>query len=293
MSFSRPIESLTWGVPVPNDPSQVMYVWCDALTNYISALSACDDTPEFQKYWNEGRVIHCIGKDIVRFHAGIWIGMLLSAGIKVPDVIHIHGFLTSEGVKMSKSLGNVVDPFEYIEDYGADRLRYYLLHQIPTGGDGDFSQKQFIEIGNAHLSNGLGNLVNRVVVMSRKNGVCAGAADGADGFSEFVEGVWEDFRSEIHRLDTNKALIAVWRLVEFGNKQMDALKPWVVRKEDEERFNAIMKNFLELLMHVGVMIGCFLPETGEKILAMLGMDEEKIFPECFCWNGFEGVFGDL
>jgi methionyl-tRNA synthetase len=171
VSFSRPRETLSWGVEVPGDPSQVMYVWCDALSNYITAVGfGAND--EWKKYWEEGEVIHFIGKDILRFHAGIWPAMLMSADLPLPQKIAVHGFLTSEGHKMSKSLGNVVDPFIVVDSFGGDPdpLRYFLLAEVPFGRDADYSQKRFLEIYNAKLANGLGNLLSRVLTLSKKAG---------------------------------------------------------------------------------------------------------------------------
>ncbi len=186
ISFSRPKKTLDWGVPVPNDETQTMYVWCDALTNYISALGYGNDyichsreggnpllpqsanlANNFQKYWPAD--IHLIGKDILRFHAAIWPAMLISADLPLPKKIFVHGFITSNGQKISKSLGNIIDPFEVIDKYGVDALRYYLLKEIPSGGDGDFSFERFEEVYQADLANGIGNLVYRVLTMIERN----------------------------------------------------------------------------------------------------------------------------
>ncbi|MEK7085505.1 MAG: methionine--tRNA ligase, partial [Patescibacteria group bacterium] len=179
VSFSRPKDILPWGIDVPNDDTQVMYVWCDALSNYITAIGYEKETAAFKKYWPCD--VHLIGKDILRFHAGIWIGMLISAGVKIPKAIYVHGFVTSEGQKMSKSIGNVVNPLEYIDKYGVDALRYYLLREIPTVDDGDFSQHRFVDLYNSELANSLGNLVNRVAMMTdRYLGVKVPAATKGD-----------------------------------------------------------------------------------------------------------------
>ncbi|MCK4525214.1 MAG: methionine--tRNA ligase, partial [Candidatus Andersenbacteria bacterium] len=166
VSFSRPKTVLDWGVPVPNDKTQTMYVWCDALTNYISALGYENNSEKFQKYWPAD--IHVIGKDILRFHTAIWPAMLLSIGLPLPKKIFVHGFITSDGKKMSKSVGNVIDPFEVIDKYGVDALRYYLLKEIPSGGDGDFSYKRFEELYQADLANGIGNLTARIITLGVK-----------------------------------------------------------------------------------------------------------------------------
>jgi methionyl-tRNA synthetase len=167
ISVSRSTKILKWGIPVPDDDSQVLYVWVDALTNYISALGYGDQEENFEKYWPAD--IHFIGKDILRFHSVIWIGMLLSAGLQVPKKILSHGHITSQGKKMSKTLGNVVDPFTIIEKYGVDPVRYYLLSEIPTLSDGDFSENRFIEKYNADLADGVGNLTSRIISLAKKH----------------------------------------------------------------------------------------------------------------------------
>ena len=168
VSFSRPKEKVKWGIPVPNDSSQAIYCWADALTNYISAIGYAGDNKRFKKYWPAD--VHFIGKDILKFHALIWPGMLLSLGLALPKKIFVHGFITSGGQKMSKTLGNVIDPFELIKKYGTDAVRYYLLREITSTGDGDFTLEKFKERYNADLASGVGNLVSRVRKMAEKNG---------------------------------------------------------------------------------------------------------------------------
>lgn len=169
VSFSRPRKDLNWGVPVPNDPEHTMYVWCDALSNYISAIGYADDEKKFKKWWPAD--VHIIGKDILRFHAAIWPGMLLAAGLPLPKTIFVHGFITVDGEKMSKTLGNVVDPFEIVKKYSTDALRYYLLREILSYEDGDFTYKKFEDRYNADLAKGLGNLVARVLTLAQKSNV--------------------------------------------------------------------------------------------------------------------------
>ena len=165
ISFSRPKEKLQWGIPVPGDDTQVVYVWADALVNYISALGY-PKGEKFKKYWPAD--VHVVGKDILRFHATIWPAMLLSLGIELPKTIFVHGFITADGQKMSKSLGNVIDPFELVEKYGTDAVRYFFLREIPSTEDGDFSYEKFEVRYNADLASGLGNLVARVVTLATK-----------------------------------------------------------------------------------------------------------------------------
>jgi len=278
VSFSRPTKSLPWWIPVPSDENQNMYVWCDALTNYISALWYSDNSENFQKYWENWQVVHSIWKDIVRFHAWIWIWMLLSAEIKIPDVIHIHWFLTSEWEKMSKSTWNVVDPIDYTSKYWTDRLRYFLLREVPTWRDADFTHSQFVNICNAHLSNWLWNLVNRVSVMSKKNWVEKWDLT-LENFSEKISTTKKNFSEKMKEFDTQGALVEAWDLVEFWNKQMDELKPWVIKKEDESRFVEVMQNFQELIREIWEILEPFIPETSEKILKIYESWESEILFE--------------
>lgn len=289
VSFSRPKNSLPWWVPVPWDENQNMYVWCDALTNYISALDYKNNWEDFENFWENWEIVHSIWKDIVRFHAWIWIWMLLSAEIKIPDVIHIHWFLTSNWEKMSKSTWNVVDPVEYIEKYWADRLRYFLLREVPTWRDADFTHEQFMNICNAHLSNWLWNLVNRVSVMSKKNWVekiwkvCEKWIFSMKIFEEKVSETWKNFEEKISmdfkNYDTCWALVEAWELVDFWNKQMDELKPWIVKKENEEKFIEIMQNFLELMKEIWKILAPFIPETSDRILEIYENWEQVILFE--------------
>jgi methionyl-tRNA synthetase len=166
ISLSRPKNYLSWGIPVPNDPDQVIYVWYDALSNYITAIEYAEESEKFKKFWPAD--LHVIGKDILRFHAAIWPGMLLSAGLPLPKSIFVHGFITVEGEKMSKTLGNIIDPAELSQKYGSDAVRYYLLREISTYEDGDYSKKKFEERYNADLANGIGNLVSRVATLGER-----------------------------------------------------------------------------------------------------------------------------
>lgn len=288
VSFSRTRQSLPWGVPVPDDENQVMYVWCDALTNYISGLGfGGKEDADYQKFWNNEDVerIHVIGKDITRFHLAIWPGMLLSAGVKLPTKVLVHGFITADGEKMSKSLGNVVDPFEYSNQYGVDPLRYYLLREIPVGRDGDFTRQHFEEIYNAHLANGLGNLVNRVVVMLKKNEI------DLSNFEDVIEGekiiteFWDKYKEKMDGLLLNEGVHVVWDLIDFANKKIDQEKPWVLAKNDIERMKNVLVSLLEVVRHIALMLIPILPEAAEKIRIMLGLDEITIIETENQWKG--------
>jgi methionyl-tRNA synthetase len=277
VSFSRPRDVLPWGVDVPDDPTQVMYVWCDALTNYISAIGYAEETDQFKKYWPAD--LHVIGKDIVRFHAGYWIGMLLSAKVSIPKAIFIHGFITHNGEKMSKTLGNVVDPIETADKYGTDALRYYLLHEIPVGRDGDFSDELFIERYNSDLANNLGNLVNRIYTLVSRNGITDFTFDKhSEVYREKTDETWKKYVRDMDKYNLHEAIFHVWKLIDFANKMMEEEKPWALLKEDAEKGRAVLCNLLEVLRHVSIMISPFIPEASAKIRRQIGLPAE-IDPE--------------
>lgn len=270
ISFSRPRNVLPWGVNVPGDDSQVMYVWCDALTNYISALGYADNSDSFQKYWPAD--LQVIGKDIVRFHAGIWVGMLLSAGLPIPKAIFVHGFVTHNGEKMSKTIGNVVNPVEIAEKYGSDALRYYLLREIPLGRDGDFSDKLFIERYNSDLANNLGNLVNRVhTLISRNNIVNFKFNRDIESYKEKTDEIWGKYVTEMDNFNLYEAISHIWRLIDFANKKMEDNKPWSLIKESREEGVSVLCNILEVIRHITIMISPFIPESSLKIRKQIGL----------------------
>lgn len=273
VSFSRPREVLPWGVDVPGDDSQVMYVWCDALTNYISAIGYAENSSQFKKYWPAD--LHVIGKDIVRFHAGIWIGMLLSAGVELPKAILIHGFITHNGEKMSKSLGNVVDPVAITDQYGVDALRYYLLREISSGRDGDFSDKLFVERYNADLANNLGNLVNRVHTLIVRNEIRDFAFDRFhEIYQQKTDETWKKYITDMSAYNLHEAIFHVWRLVDFANKMVDEEKPWLLLKENPERGRAVLCNLLELIRHVSIMIAPIVPRSSAKMRQQIGLSPD-------------------
>ncbi len=291
VSFSRSSETLKWGVPVPGDDSQKMYVWCDALTNYISAIDFKNEGAEFQKWWLNSEKVHIIGKDIVRFHAGIWLGMLLAAKLPLPDKIYIHGFITSEGKKMSKSSGNVVDPVEFSREWGSDALRYYLLAEIPNGKDGDFSKARFEEVYNSHLANGLGNLVSRVVAMATKQHSVfsiPSSTEATEGKQHSkvgeveVQKMWEKIESAMSsEFDFRVALAAVFALVEFTNKMVSEKKVWELESEEKTKILAML---LEILRHLALALRPFLPQTSAKIAESLGVSIFGDFEELKKWG---------
>ncbi len=255
VSFSRSADKLPWGIPVPGDDSQVMYVWCDALTNYISALGfGSDNTDLFQKYWPAD--VHLIGKDIVRFHALYWPAMLLSANLPLPKNIFVHGFINVEGQKMSKSLGNVTSPFDLLEKYGVDPVRYYFLREIPTTGDGDYSETRFKDRFNDDLANGLGNLVARVAKLCQKSGLEFQALPQT--FDEHP-----DYTQAINNFQLNVALEYVWSLIRIADQYIDTTKPWTL---DAKELEPILRKLANDIVTIAALLEPFLPATATKIL---------------------------
>lgn len=267
VSFSRPRSSLEWGVPVPNDEDQTMYVWCDALTNYISGLGLLTDHEEAE-WWNEAQVTHVIGKDIARFHALIWPLMLRSAGIQVPDTLLIHGFLTSEGEKMSKSLGNVVVPDEVLERFGGnpDPLRFYLSHEVPVGRDGDFSWERFEQLYDARLRNALGNLLNRVLVLLNKEQGTVVIPDNR--MKEDMPAFWKKYEDAMNSFAIHDAVQVAMFMVGAGNGLMDSAKPWEL--SGEEKLLAL-GGIAESLRHTALMLLPVMPDTAYRISVQLNV----------------------
>ncbi len=255
-SISRSVERAKgWGVPVPNDPSQIQYVWFDALTTYLTALGYGTDESLFKKYWLEGNQrIHVIGKGIIRFHAVYWIAMLLSANIPLPTTEFVHGYITINGQKISKSLGNVIDPFEEVKKYGIDAFRFYLLREIVSYSDGDYSEERFREIYNANLANGLGNLVSRVSKLCEKINFEAPKLE--EKFDPEVEKLLEEFKF-------NEGLFWIWEIITIADRRINEEKPW---EKDGLELKEDLDELVRLIQRIGYNLQPFLPETAEKIL---------------------------
>ncbi len=266
ISFSRPAEKLDgWGIPVPGDESQLMYVWCDALSNYISALGYGSDNQEkFNRFWPAD--LHLIGKDILRFHALVWPAMLLSAGLALPKRIMVHGFLLSGGRRMSKSSGNVIDPFDLIEKYGADAVRYYLLREISPFEDGDITEEKFKDAYNANLANGLGNLTARIMKMSEQ--YLAGE-NFESGSSKQEEGVVSDFDKFMENFELSRAMDKIWELVSKLDSRIQKTEPFKLVKTDEEAAKEILRELVSGLKKIALMLAPFLPGTSQKILSAI------------------------
>ncbi len=249
-----------WGVPVPNDPKQRMYVWFDALNIYQSGVGFALDEQQYKKWWPAD--LHIIGKGILRFHAIYWPAFLLSAKLEIPKSIFVHGYLTVNGQKMSKTIGNVVDPVEFIETYGTDALRYYLLREIPPFSDGDFSEKRFIELYNADLANGLGNFVSRVAKL------CENASytemGSQDRSSMHIMQV-DTFASALNTYRFNDALAFVFRKIEQADKFINDEKPWELIKSGNARTKAVLAHLVDQVQEIAILLEPFLPETAKKI----------------------------
>ena len=262
ISISRPKRNLSWGVPVPGDDSQVMYVWIDALSNYITVLGYPDDEA-WKEFWPAD--VQVVGKDILRFHAAIWPAMLIALDLPLPKNLLVHGHINIGGTKISKSLGNVVDPMEIIENYGADAFRYYFSRHIPTLDDGDFTWEKFETAYNTELSNDLGNLVQRVVAMVNRYQA------GVVGDNLKAEHDSQNFHDAMKALTFNRALDEVWVMVRSLNQYLEDVKPWEVAKnkdndpEAEAHLGEILAHAVGTLQQIAALLAPFMPTTADAI----------------------------
>jgi len=269
-----------WGVNVPNDPNQKMYVWFDALNIYQSGIGFGTNEEEYKKWWPAD--LHVIGKGILRFHAIYWPAFLLSAKLPLPKSIFVHGYLTVDGQKMSKTVGNVVNPIELIEKYGTDAVRYFLLREIPSTADGDFSEKRLVEIYNSELANSLGNLVSRVVSLAVKN--CDGKIPDVknknlDSHPLRVnkniytwKDSWQVFSESIPTYKFNEVLKSIWKFIDTANKYVNETKPWELVEKDKDEFDWTIYGLLDSIHQIAWLINPFLPETSRKIAEILNIE---------------------
>ena len=252
-SISRATQD--WGIPFPGDDQQVIYVWFDALVNYLTATGY--PQADFDQWWPAD--LHIVGKDIIKFHCIYWPAMLLSAKLKLPERVFAHGFFTIDGTKISKSLGNAIDPLELVKDYGNDALRYYLLREIPFGGDGDFSRQRFETVYNADLANELGNLVQRTASMVER--YFEGQIPPPPKHSHDMTA----FHNALAELRFDKALAEIWTFVKGSNQFIDESKPWELAKTDTEHLTEVLGHVVADLALIAELLLPFLPTTAAKI----------------------------
>lgn len=276
LSVSR--TSFSWGIPVPGNEKHVIYVWFDALTNYITALGYPDENGNFGKYWPID--VHLIGKDILRFHAVYWPTFLMAAGLPLPKKVFAHGWWTVEGQKMSKSLQNVVEPNLLIDRYGVDAIRYFLMREVPFGLDGDFSHSALVLRINSDLANDLGNLLNRTTAMIVKyfDGILpepGGQLELDSIFCNRAVAAIGQIDLLLEELAFSKALMAIWEVISAGNKYIDESAPWTLAKSPEtrDRLSTVMYNLAEAQRIIHFLLSPFMPATSAKALKFLGWDE--------------------
>lgn len=276
ISISRPKDKISWGIPVPGDPHQVMYVWFEALMNYITVLGY-PEHEDFKKFWPAN--VQVIGKDIIRFHAAIWPAMLTALELPLPKTLYVHGFITSEGKKMSKTLGNVVAPKDIVDKYGADAFRYFILRHIPSYEDGDFSWDKFEAAYNNELANELGNAVNRTVAMIVKY------QDGLIGNIPEPQHDIAQYKTALEHCRFDRALDEVWAQVRGLNQYIDEEKPWTIAKDgDDDHLREVLAYQASSLLQIAELLEPFLPTTALKIRkifheGVVRPSRETLFPK--------------
>ncbi|MFO1184019.1 MAG: methionine--tRNA ligase [Bauldia sp.] len=286
LSVSR--TTFDWGVPVPGDPKHVMYVWVDALTNYLTGAGFPNDPALLARYWPAD--VHIIGKDIVRFHAVYWPAFLMSAGIPLPKRVFGHGFINVSGEKMSKSLGNVLDPFNLIAAYGVDAVRYFFLRDVPFGQDGSYSPQSMVTRINADLANDLGNLAQRSLSMIARN--CEGRVPEPGTLTDAdrvmlgaAEALLAANRAAMSEQAIHAALNAIWTVIADANRYFAAAAPWELRKSDPARMASVLFVTAEVVRMVAILVQPYMPKAGAALLDLLAVPAER---RDFAWLGTAG-----
>jgi methionyl-tRNA synthetase len=275
LSISR--TKFSWGIPVPGDEAHVMYVWLDALFNYLSAVGFPDETAERMKYWPAN--LHLVGKEIVRFHAVYWPAFLMGAGLPLPAQIFSHGWWTVEGEKMSKSTGNFIDVRPLVDEFGLDPVRFFLLREVPFGNDGDFSRRALIARINAELANGLGNLAQRTLSFINKNAGAQMPGRGAltaddETLLAAARALPELVAAPMARLAFHEALEEIWRVIRAADGYIDRQAPWSLRKTDPVRMETVLNVLVNVLRPIGILVQPFMPGSAAALLDQLGVPRE-------------------
>jgi methionyl-tRNA synthetase len=272
VSVSR--QSVRWGIPVPGDDTQVIYVWIDALSNYLTGIGYGTDEAMFKKWWPAQ--LHLVGKDITKFHCLIWPALLMALDLPLPERVFGHGWVNASGLKISKTIGNVIDPRDLVKDYGADAIRYYLLREIPFGRDGDFTQEAFENRVNADLANNLGNALNRTLAILDKHfeGRVSPRHEAIEGdLPEATARAVEAVATHMDACAIDLAVAAIWELLNAVNKYIDTTAPWALAKQgDRDALGGVLYTVLEALRHVAILARPFIPTLAGKIWDQLGND---------------------
>ncbi|MFK7974271.1 MAG: methionine--tRNA ligase [Rickettsiaceae bacterium] len=277
LSISR--TSFTWGINVPESEDHIIYVWLDALTNYISALGYPNKEQDYKRFWPASA--HVIGKDILRFHAVYWPAFLMAAGLELPKSIVAHGWWTNEGQKISKSLGNTIDPFELVDNFGIDQVRYFLMREITFGNDGNFAKDKLIERNNAELSNKIGNLLQRTTAFVYKN--CNQMIPEINHINNiYADPIFTELAvlqevnvKAMQNFQINQVLDNILHLTDKANSYIDTAAPWALKKTDIRKMNEILYSLLEILRHLSIMLQPFIPDGANTMLNQLGVPKDE------------------